>query len=541
MGFASKLHLNKIWKKLAVATVITIFLTMLIMNEVMKEVDEYYTSLDFDAQLEAMSNVAAFSLEGPLWNLDHDTLFNICDSFFENETVSKIVVTDAALGVVYERSMKGQEHDSKFLKTRTVQIIDNEIERGSIELTMTQYFMFQENRRSSQLHIIEMLVLVIIISVILFITIKIITKPLSDLRAALEDIGESRDIIPQIKMETDDEIGELAGSFNMMSYKIYDARKSISQLNEKLEHKVALRTEELNNKNVELLESIEVIKATEEELLASNQNLSRTLRELQEVQDLLVESGKMALLGELVAGVAHEINTPIGVSLTVSSFIEKEVKLLIKKVEAENLTKKEFLDFLDKMDEASGNIVRNLLRAGELIASFKQVAVDQSSQSVRRFNLKEYVDETVMNLHSQYKHRNIEIVNSCDEDLFIVSYPGAYAQILTNLVMNSLIHAFDDHDDGVITISANLVDKNIRLIFHDDGHGIPETYIKKVFNPFFTTKRGLGGTGLGLNITYNISVNILKGNITCTSTQESGTTFVLEVPYHHPDIDESLY
>jgi len=375
----------------------------------------------------------------------------------------------------------------------------------------------------------------------LFAIISKTTKPLIDLKNALKLVADSENETPQIEINSNDEIGDLSRSFNEMSINIIDARMAIQHLNEDLEDKVELRTKELNLKNNELVESLEIIQATEEELVASNQNLSNTLSELQEVQELLVESGKMALLGELVAGVAHEINTPIGVSLTVSSFIEREVNRLVDKVNENSLTKNEFLESLGRLEESSSSIVRNLLRAGELITSFKQVAVDQASHSVRKFNFHDYIDETLRNLHSKFKHRKIDIVNNCPDDLTLISYPGAYAQVFTNLIMNSLIHGFDEEDTGLITIDVKKVDKSLIILFHDNGKGIPEEYIRKVFNPFFTTKRGDGGTGLGLNITYNIAINILKGNITCESNMNEGTTFTLTVPYHHPDIDEELH
>jgi len=249
----------------------------------------------------------------------------------------------------------------------------------------------------------------------------------------------------------------------------------------------------------------------------------------------------MALLGELVAGIAHEISTPVGVSLTVSSFMENELNRLHKKINSNTLTKKEFMHTITTLKESSGSVVRNLLRAGELIASFKQVAVDQTSHSVRRFIFYEYVDEIFLNLKSQFKNRNIELINLCPEELDVVSYPGAYSQILTNLIMNSLIHAFDEEAEGKITVNAEKSDNTLKITFHDNGHGIPEKHIKKIFNPFYTTKRGKGGSGLGLNLTFNIITNVLKGNIICESELNEGTTFIMSVPYHHPDINEELY
>jgi signal transduction histidine kinase len=541
MKLTSIINLNKIWKKLAFSSVLTVLLTMLIMNLIIQKVNTYYGLIDFEADLESMINVAAHSLDEPLWNLNNETLVSICDSFFEKESVSRIVVKDLSLGVMYERMSDTLEHREDLLVTKVNGIFHNEKKIGSIEFTMTRYYIDQQNMRSSQIHLLEMLLIIFLLTLTLTVIISKITKPLSDLKLALENIADNNIDVPQIEIISNDEIADLSHSFNEMSYNIYDARKAINKLNEQLETKVELRTEELNLKNYELQESLKIINVTQQELLESNHDLSRTLRELQEIQDLLIESGKMALLGELVAGVAHEINTPIGVSLTMSSYIEVEARHLLTKVEENSLSKSDFMKFLSKLEESSNIVVRNLLRAGELITSFKQVAVDQTSHSVRKFNFRDYLNETLMNLQSQFKHRDIVINNECPEDLIIVSYPGAYAQVFTNLIMNSLIHAFDQDTEGVITINAEEIGNSLQVTFHDNGHGIAEEHINKIFNPFFTTKRDLGGTGLGLNITYNIAINILKGNIICQSEIDDGTTFILTVPFHHPDIDETLY
>jgi len=541
MKIKSMIALNKIWKKLALGAVLTVLFVMLIMNVIVDKINTYYYLDEFEGDLESMSDVASSALEEPLWHLSEQTLLSICDSFFENKSVSQIVVTDNSLGILYDRKIYGFQHEKEMLVTKEKDIIHNENVIGSVKLTMTKYFIEQQSSRASQIRILEAVLLILFLLITLFAIISKTTKPLIDLKNALKLVADSENETPQIEINSNDEIGDLSRSFNEMSINIIDARMAIQHLNEDLEDKVELRTKELNLKNNELVESLEIIQATEEELVASNQNLSNTLSELQEVQELLVESGKMALLGELVAGVAHEINTPIGVSLTVSSFIEREVNRLVDKVNENSLTKNEFLESLGRLEESSSSIVRNLLRAGELITSFKQVAVDQASHSVRKFNFHDYIDETLRNLHSKFKHRKIDIVNNCPDDLTLISYPGAYAQVFTNLIMNSLIHGFDEEDTGLITIDVKKVDKSLIILFHDNGKGIPEEYIRKVFNPFFTTKRGDGGTGLGLNITYNIAINILKGNITCESNMNEGTTFTLTVPYHHPDIDEELH
>ena len=542
MMITSLFNLNRIWKKLALGAIITVLITMFIMNLFTAKVNESNTLKSFESDLESMVNVAAFSLEEPLWNLNYDTLTSICDSFFQKESVSHIIVKDLSLGIMYERKTYAASHSKDFLVTVEKDIIHNNKKIGSIHFTMTRYFMDQQNKQNAQLQYVEILILIFFLTTILILIISKITKPLFNLKMALGQVSENNvDTMPQIEIKGADEIADLFHGFNVMSHNIFDARISIRQLNEELENKVELRTNELNLKNQELHDSLEILTETQQELIDSNQNLSKTLIELQETQDLLIESGKMALLGELVAGIAHEISTPVGVSLTVSSFMENELNRLHKKINSNTLTKKEFMHTITTLKESSGSVVRNLLRAGELIASFKQVAVDQASHSVRRFIFYEYVDEIFLNLKSQFKNRNIELINLCPEELDVVSYPGAYSQILTNLIMNSLIHAFDEEAEGKITVNAEKSDNTLKITFHDNGHGIPEKHIKKIFNPFYTTKRGKGGSGLGLNLTFNIITNVLKGNIICESELNEGTTFIMSVPYHHPDINEELY
>jgi len=540
MNVFSLLELNKIWKKLAAGAVITVIVTMVTMNYVSHQINNYYAEEDFNKEMKSLIDVASDSLKEPLWNLNDETLISICDSFFQHDTVSRIVVKDATLGLVYDRKSYSEIHADDLLVSIEKDIIHHDRVIGTIELSMTKYFISQEEMRSIQKEFLEMIIVIVLLMIVLMIVVRRITRPLTDLKQALHLVATSNEI-QTIEISSNDEVGQLAASFNQMSQDIFEARAAIHKLNEELEEKVENRTSELNQMNEELSESLTIIEKTKQELLTSNDDLSRTLKELQEVQELLIESGKMALLGELVAGVAHEINTPVGVSLTMSSYIEAQVRQLSSKIKSNNLSKQDFLESFEKLEESSSLIVRNLLRAGELISSFKQVAVDQTSHSIRRFNFHDYINETLLNLKSHYKHRNIEIINNCPDDLEIVSYPGAYAQIFTNLIMNSLIHAFDEDDNGLIEIIVQVSDEKLDVLFKDDGKGISPENIKKVFNPFYTTKRGQGGTGLGLNITYNIAFNVLKGSILCQSVLGEGTSFVMNLPLHHPDIDEEMY
>jgi len=540
--FFSLFKLNKIWKKLAFGSTITVVLVMVFMNVVSTSVTSYYADQAFEAKKTSTSQLASKALVEPVWNIDYEGLWALGDALFEEETVSHVMVTDKSFGVIYDKKLEGQEHEIDLIDYIEEDIYKNNRVIGSVKIGMTRYYLNESIKRETQIRVVELILMTLSLTLILFSIISRLTVKMNHLSRALGDFAESDGfILPTLNIQSHDEIGQLATSFSHMSRKILDARSSIVSLNEELESKVEERTQELFKKNQELNDSLERIKITEEELIDTNQNLTKTLKELRDVQELLVESGKMALLGELVAGVAHEINTPIGVSLTVSSFVENEVQKLSQKLKNNQLTKSDFSRFLDHMEESSQSMSRNLLRAGELIASFKQVAVDQTSQSVRRFNFRDYIEETMASLHSQYKKRPISFDIQCPKDLLIVSYPGAYAQLMTNLIMNSLLHGFDLDQEGTITIRVEGRQEQLILTFQDDGKGMRPEVVKKVFDPFFTTKRGQGGSGLGMNITYNIAVNILKGTIECQSELGQGAKFIMTVPLHHPDIKEDLY
>lgn len=263
---------------------------------------------------------------------------------------------------------------------------------------------------------------------------------------------------------------------------------------------------------------------------AANRELSQALADLQTTQSQLVEAEKMAALGGLVAGVAHEINTPIGIGVTAASLLEQKTSSFRQTYQSGQMKRSELEKYLDAASQSSAMILHNLQRAAELIQSFKQVAVDQSSEERRMFAVKPYLDEILLSLHPKLKRTPLTVETRGDENLTLDSYPGVFAQIVTNLVMNSLIHAYEPGQPGHLTF--DLKQKNGRFIFEyaDDGQGIPPEHLSKIFDPFFTTKRGQGGSGLGLHIIYNLVTQKLGGTIRCESEVGKGTRFVIELP-----------
>jgi phosphate/phosphite/phosphonate ABC transporter binding protein len=265
-------------------------------------------------------------------------------------------------------------------------------------------------------------------------------------------------------------------------------------------------------------------------LQKSKKTLRDQFNKLKEMQEQLVESEKMASLGGLVAGVSHEINTPVGLALTGITHLLDEQKHLLKKYEAEEMSEEDFTEFLSLNKELGSSIEINLRRAANLVHSFKRVAVDQSSEEIREFEVKAYVEEILTSLHNHIKNTKHHITLDIDPKLRVYNYPGAFSQIITNLILNSILHAYDKNDEGHITIFVKREGKGILLIYKDDGKGIPKENLTKIFDPFFTTNRENGGSGLGMNIVYNIVVQQIKGKINVTSKVGKGVEFEIILP-----------
>src|SRR5829696_258533 len=267
------------------------------------------------------------------------------------------------------------------------------------------------------------------------------------------------------------------------------------------------------------------------ELQASKDRAERALRELQETQQSLIEAEKLAALGGLVAGVAHEVNNPIGISLTVASSFARRAEIFESELRTEPLRRSKLDEFVRTSRDAAGQLVANLHRAGELIQSFKQVAVDRSHAERRQFSLSEATDQIVASLKPVLKKAAITLSVDVPEGLVIDGYPGSYGQILTNLFLNAANHAFADGRSGAITISARARGSDdIEIIFADNGAGMTPDVQRQAFDPFFTTRRNEGGTGLGLHIVYNLVTQQLGGRMMLESRLGQGTTFRIIMP-----------
>jgi signal transduction histidine kinase len=281
----------------------------------------------------------------------------------------------------------------------------------------------------------------------------------------------------------------------------------------------------------ELNEDLEVrVDRRTEALARSNRELQRALDELTRTQRQLVESEKLAALGGLVAGVAHEINTPLGVGVTAASHLQAEARSLEQRFALSQIGKAELKQFIDQATQSSDLILRNLDRASQLVRSFKQVAVDQSSEQRREFRLKSYLNEILVSLHPRIRKIDVKVRIECEDSITLDTYPGALYQIVVNLIINSLVHGFEGRQGNQIEIAARADGDKVVIDYRDNGKGMSEAVKRRVFEPFFTTKRGTGGSGLGMHIVYNLTTQLLGGEVSCESDEGKGVHVQLRVP-----------
>ena len=343
-----------------------------------------------------------------------------------------------------------------------------------------------------------------------------ILSPMQGLMNAADRLGTGDLVTRTGLVHSKGELGRLAAAFDRMAagLQLQDrdrrlAEEEVASLNKDLENRVMQRTAELAQANAELHDALE---------------------DLHKAQGQLGMSEKLAALGGLVAGVAHEINTPVGVALSASSTMAEKNRIIKELFSQGEMKRSDLSEYLDSTRDGVEMSLLNLHRASDLIRSFKMVAADQVSEAKRSFKVRDYISEILLSLRPQLKKTSHRIEVECDENLVIESYPGAFSQILTNFIVNSLTHAFDEGQSGSIRIGITADSDSLLLRYSDDGCGIPPEAQAKIFEPFYTTARAKGSTGLGLHIVFNIVTNTLHGGITCQSEPDHGATFQVHIP-----------
>lgn len=324
--------------------------------------------------------------------------------------------------------------------------------------------------------------------------------------------------------------------------KIISTNSKLDEQNLMLEQEVARKTSSLSTTMLkmemqqrELLEQQSKLQAennrrsvTEKTLIDTNHELKSSIIELNKAQERLLDAEKMAILGNISAEVSHEINTPIGVSITSASYLSDLLTTLKEDIEQNKLSKRTLTDYTKNSQQGLNIVLNNLSRISELVTSYKQVAVDQISDKIRLVNIGKYLDEIIHSLHPKLKKTSHTIKVDCPENSEVYCHAGAISQIFTNLIINSIAHGFSNINRGTINITVKQAADHVHIVYQDDGHGLDEEQLEHLFDAFYTTSENQGGSGLGTHIVYDLVNDTLNGRVKASSAPGEGLRYDIE-------------
>jgi len=392
--------------------------------------------------------------------------------------------------------------------TQAEKVLDTLSDNARHEVKSSMDYLSNISRNISLVLIVStMLIIGLVISMIL-ITRKTLFLPLAQITNAIEKLRRGDRDFELVTYDRNDELTDILS--NLKEFQVELVELDVLRSNEK---------------------------QIQSELLIERDNATQSYDKLQEAQSQLIATEKMASLGTLVAGVAHEVNTPLGVSVTMASTISSNCTQFLSDVKTGELSRSKLKRFEDETAKSFELLENSLQSAAQLIHSFKQVAVDQTSSKRRVFNLLDTLNEITQTLHHKIKQTEIKLIVEGPESIELDSFPGPLGQVITNLFNNAMLHGFDEKGEGDIKINFNMLGDEVRLLFSDNGVGVAEGSINKLFDPFYTTKLGKGGSGLGLNIVHSIVTNLMGGKIHAES--RIGTTFEIKLPLIAPHQKDS--
>ena len=472
---------------------------------------EISTRYNTEVQVKAKSDARALmevlkeGLNPPLWTFIPENAQPLINGAGLNEAVIRVTVLDVMSNVFVEyRAEPYQPQDDAIV------LIDDVVRNDEIIGTiLLEYSIAPARQRVMQdafrIMLITLVQVLISLTVILILINRRVTSPLQQLKAFAHKIS-NRHFDSRIEMTYDDEFKELADELDEM-------KTALKESFEHLEERVNQRTRDITRVNREL---------------------TLTVQRLEEAKDNLVQTEKLAALGSLVAGVSHELNTPIGNGRVMSTSLYETARRLKEDFDAGAMTKTQFEDALNEMLQGTHLIERNLLKAVNLVQSFKKIAVDRTSDNRRVFHLNEFLTEIESTLHHLFKKQPYELQMALGEDVELDSYPGVLSQIISNLINNALMHGLEDLETGVVSVATEPQDDCVVITVKDNGVGMTEDVKKRIFEPFFTTKLGKGGSGLGMHIVHNLINGTLGGQLVIDSTLNQGTAVIVTVPIIAP-------
>lgn len=491
----------------------------------------YQTSIEHvarertDADHKRLADILAVILSEPLWQITPEIANVSSEVVYSDPRVAEIrVVTLPDHKEFIKNNIRRKTQEGPF-KVEKREIKHGEQIIGEVELTLAEDILREnlasEFKRYASSALVSLVVAVVFILMVLQWR---LVEPIKLLMGESDRLANGQ-LNEPISLKREDELGHLALSLEATRQAL---QRSFSELEVKnqqlleysgtLESKVRQRTQELETVNM---------------------TLETALTNVNSAQNELARIERMAALGSMVAGVAHELNTPLGNCLLVASTLEEETRHLNRMMDEGGMRKSDLTRYAAMASESTKLLLRGLQHAARLVGDFKQVAVDQSSAQRRQFGLLIMLQELAALLNSSLRKTPFTLELDIPADIELDSYPGPLGQVFTNLVNNAVSHGLDGCTEGHMRCMAQRQGDHVLIVFEDNGKGIPPEIIKRIFEPFFTTKFGQGGSGLGLSITFNIITNVLGGEIRVTSTAGQGARFEISIPLTAPGQIES--
>ena len=471
------------------------------------------------------ADVLSHGLSAAIWNVDQASAVELMDAVMRNPDVVRISVSDEYQHDFAHRERPGTPATHLLQEERD--ILHNGVKVGRLHLALST-----ERVRNGLIGDLLKMALALAAQVaISFALIWLLfdqrmVRPLQVLQGGAQRLARG-ELDQPLQWRRSDEMGQLAQGLDTM-------RSNLAGLISERDQQNATLQAELEVKRRYEAQIVELNATLEKRVSERTSELTQALSQLSATQDELVRTEKLSALGALVAGIAHELNTPIGNCLMVASTLNEHAQEFTTAM-ARGLTRSRLEEYVGNTRLGSEILMRNLQLAVELVSSFKQVAVDQTSLKRRVFGLQETVNEILLTLGPVLRKSAHRVESDIPAGITLDSYPGPLGQILTNLVNNALFHAFDGRSSSVIQLSATkLGSAHVEISVSDNGCGIAASHLGKVFDPFFTTKLGKGGSGLGLHIVYNLTTASLGGTIRVDSVLGEGTRFTLTLPLQAP-------
>ncbi len=465
---------------------------------------------DLRRDLTRVVEVLALSLSEPIWQVSPDLAEPMIKAQVDDPRfVSVLVIEPSTPKPFSEFKREVEDRDLTLSLTRPVLRDGREIAQLTVTMSAAPLL---ERKRADMLRTLwrSGLTLTLSLALILLVMRRRVLQPMDKLSEAAARLAAGK-LDEPLAITGDDEIARVGSAMERMRQALLAAFDELKQHASTLESQVDQRTAELTSANAELTQALAHLKTAQREL---------------------VESEKLASLGRLVAGVAHELNTPLGNALTVVSALEDRWGKLEQMLASNTPMRKSLLEDLAKDTRRGQDILqRNVKKAADLVRDFKQVAIDQTNDTRRDFELAHEVENVLVMVEPSFKHTPYSILTELVPGIAMNSYPGALGQVLTNLLMNALVHGFEGRETGTVRISCKPMDGGqVELRVQDDGRGMDESVRRRIFDPFFTTKLGTGGSGLGMHIVHNIVSNVLGGSIEVSSSTGHGTLTVIRIP-----------